>query len=348
MKVLIAAAKTGGHVYPAVSVATEFIENGHEVIFIGTNSLIEKEALKSSPQIHYESIDMHGYRGNGILRKLLVLLKLPLNIISLIRIILKNKVDSVIVFGGFISIPAYLASIILYKPLYVHEQNTVLGSANKIASKFAKKVFLGLPLHNNNIRGSELVGNPIRECFVPSKDRDNEKKIKIYVTGGSQGAKYLNDNLPALLNSLEYPIEIKHQCGKGKKDSVIDLYGNNNNIQVQEFYNDPNLLIDWCDFVISRSGALSISETISMQKGALMIPLPSAIDNHQFFNAKYIEDENMGLIHEEKDGLESLKTKITNILRDKKYLKWQEANKNINHRDAANKIFRLIEQERVQ
>lgn len=79
-----------------------------------------------------------------------------------------------------------------------------------------------------------------------------------------------------------------------------------------------------------------------------MIPLPSAIDNHQFFNAKYIEDENMGLIHEEKDGLESLKTKIINILRDKKYLKWQEANKNINHRDAANKIFRLIEQERVQ
>ena len=136
MNILIAAAKTGGHIYPAVSVGSEFIDNSHNVIFLGSNNILEKNALKNQPDIQYESILMKGFRGNGLASKLLVLFNLPLNIYTLIKLIKKNNIDIVIVFGGFITIPVSLAALILRKPIYVHEQNTILGSANKISSNF--------------------------------------------------------------------------------------------------------------------------------------------------------------------------------------------------------------------
>jgi UDP-N-acetylglucosamine--N-acetylmuramyl-(pentapeptide) pyrophosphoryl-undecaprenol N-acetylglucosamine transferase len=217
MNILIAAAKTGGHIYPAVSVGSEFIHNNHNVIFLGSNNTLEKNALKNQPNIQYESIPMKGFRGNGLVSKLLVLFNLPLNIYTLIKLIKKNNVDIVIVFGGFITIPASFAALILRKPIYVHEQNTILGSANKISSIFSKKNFLGMPLHNNNLKKSEIVGNPIRNSFIPLMQKTYDENVHIYITGGSQGAKYLNDNLPEILKDINHPVFIKHQCGSGKK-----------------------------------------------------------------------------------------------------------------------------------
>ena len=342
MNILIAAAKTGGHIYPAVSVGSEFIHNNHNVIFLGSNNTLEKNALKNQPDIQYESIPMKGFRGNGLVSKLSVLLNLPLNIYSLIKLIKKNNVDIVIVFGGFITIPASFAALILRKPIYVHEQNTILGSANKISSIFSKKNFLGMPLHNNNLKKSEIVGNPIRNSFIPLMQKKDNENVHIYITGGSQGAKYLNDNLPEILKDINHPVFIKHQCGSGKKEEVVKLYEGFENVEVEEFFDNPNLLIDWSDFVISRSGALSLSETMSMNKGSLMIPLPNAIDNHQFFNAKYIEEKGMGIIHEQKNGIENLKAVINLILNEKKYLVWQKINFEINHTDAAKNIVSSI------
>ena len=342
MNILIAAAKTGGHIYPAVSVGSEFIHNNHNVIFLGSNNTLEKNALKNQPNIQYESIPMKGFRGNGLVSKLSVLFNLPLNIYSLIKLIKKNNVDIVIVFGGFITIPASFAALILRKPIYVHEQNTILGSANKISSIFSKKNFLGMPLHNSNLKKSEIVGNPIRNSFIPLMQKTYDENVHIYITGGSQGAKYLNDNLPEILKDINHPVFIKHQCGSGKKEEVVKLYEGFENVEVEEFFDKPNLLIDWSDFVISRSGALSLSETMSMNKGSLMIPLPNAIDNHQFFNAKYIEEKGMGIIHEQKNGIENLKAVINLILNEKKYLVWQKINLEINHTDAAKNIVSSI------
>lgn len=342
MNILIAAAKTGGHIYPAVSVGSEFIHNNHNVIFLGSNNTLEKNALKNQPNIQYESIPMKGFRGNGLVSKLLVLFNLPLNIYTLIKLIKKNNVDIVIVFGGFITIPVSFAALILRKPIYVHEQNTILGSANKISSIFSKKNFLGMPLHNSNLKKSEIVGNPIRNSFIPLMQKKDNENVHIYITGGSQGAKYLNDNLPEVLRDIKHPVFIKHQCGSGKKEEVVKLYEGFENVEVEEFFDNPNLLIDWSDFVISRSGALSLSETISMNKGSLMIPLPNAIDNHQFFNAKYIEEKGMGIIHEQKNGIENLKAVINLILNEKKYLVWQKINFEINHTDAAKNIVSSI------
>ena len=342
MNILIAAAKTGGHVYPATEVSKEFINNGHKAIFLGTNNLIERNAIKDISEIQYEHIGMNGYRGNSILSKVLVLLSLPINVFKVLKILWNNKVDSIIVFGGFISIPAAIAGLILLKPIYVHEQNTVLGSANKIISKFSKKIFLGMPLHKKNLKRSEVIGNPIRKSFVSKIQNRTDDYVKIYITGGSQGAKYLNDNLPPIFNDINIPISIRHQCGKGKKPGVEKLYANFKEVEVKEFFDNPNSQIDWADFIISRAGALSLSEIISMKKGTLMIPLPNAVDNHQLLNARYIEKDGIGLVHEQEYGIDILKNSIKNIIETKEYLIWQQAEFKTNHMDAAHKIFTSV------
>ena len=141
---------------------------------------------------------------------------------------------------------------------------------------------------------------------------------------------------------------VKHQSGKGKDKDLKDFYKKFNiEAEVKEFYENPESLISWSDFVISRAGALSVSEVTSLSKGLLMIPLPSAIDNHQLYNAKHIEDLNMGLIHEEKDGLDALKKKISTIVNQKTYNTWK-LHRNKHHLESASiiagKVIEYLEQ----
>ena len=168
------------------------------------------------------------------------------------------------------------------------------------------------------------------------------------ITGGSQGSEYINTNIPMAFEGLRKKILVKHQSGKGKDKDLKDFYKKFNiEAEVKEFYENPESLISWSDFVISRAGALSVSEVTSLSKGLLMIPLPSAIDNHQLYNAKHIEDLNMGLIHEEKDGLDALKKKISTIVNQKTYNTWK-LHRNKNHLESASiiagKVIEYLEQ----
>jgi UDP-N-acetylglucosamine--N-acetylmuramyl-(pentapeptide) pyrophosphoryl-undecaprenol N-acetylglucosamine transferase len=241
-------------------------------------------------------------------------------------------------FGGFITVPVGIAFLISRKPIFIHEQNAVLGSANKLLGKFSKIIFSAFKL-KETFKNICITGNPIREEFRTNTPKENYSEItKIYITGGSQGSEYINTNIPMAFEGLSKKILVKHQCGKGKDKYLKDLYKKFNiEAEVKDFYENPESLISWSDFVISRAGALSVSEVTSLSKGLLMIPLPSAIDNHQFYNAKHIEDLNMGLIHEEKDGLDILKKKISTIVNQKTYNTWK-INRNKNHLESASII----------
>lgn len=163
----------------------------------------------------------------------------------------------------------------------------------------------------------------------------NHDPVRIYITGGSQGSEFINKNVPIALNQLNIPLEVKHQSGNGKSLGIKELYSSNISIEVEEFYNSPHELILWSDFIISRAGALSLSEAISLKRGSLMIPLPSAIDNHQLLNAKYISDLDMGLIHTELESFKSLSQKLKHIIKKKLYLKWTKTETNLDHFQAA-------------
>jgi UDP-N-acetylglucosamine--N-acetylmuramyl-(pentapeptide) pyrophosphoryl-undecaprenol N-acetylglucosamine transferase len=267
-----------------------------------------------------------------------------INIFKVYFLIKRKNIKCIVTFGGFITVPVGLAGWFSRTKVFTHEQNSVMGSANKLLSKFATINFLAFPIIGNVSR-SLISGNPIRIPFNIDKvqeDNRDTNKIKIYITGGSQGAKYFNETLPKSFEGVEDLVQIKHQCGNGNLNEVQNLYARTNiDFSVLEFCKDPSLEIQWADFVISRSGALTISEVSSLSKGMLMIPLPSSIDNHQYLNAKHILDIKMGIIHEEADGINKLNEKIKKIINDKAYLNWQKQT-NTSHKNATKFILNNI------
>lgn len=342
MKFLIVAAKTGGHVFPAAVISKELIKKNHKVILIGTGSEIERNAFKELNTISYE-LSLEGFRGSNLINKIKFLFKALINIFKVIEIINKEKIDGMIGFGGFITIPAGIACWIRRKPIFIHEQNAVIGSANKFLKKISKIIFLGLPIEN--LKNAILTGNPIRESFIDHKEylHDNKSVIKIYITGGSQGAEYINKEVPRIFKNLPYDIKIIHQCGKDNFQEVNNLYSLDRvNAEISEFYQNPIDKILWSDFVISRGGALSLSEITSLKRGIVIIPLPTSIDNHQVENAKSIENIKMGIMHEQKSHINQLQEKLKNIIENKIYLDWQNI-KNNQHINASKRIVGHIE-----
>ena len=322
MKFLIVAAKTGGHVFPALAISEELIKSNHEVTILGTGSDIENKAFKDLNSKTFKLL-IQGFRGNNALIKLKVLFQVFINIFKVIKILRNEKIDAMIGFGGFITVPAGLACWIIKKPIFIHEQNSVLGSANKILSKISKINFLGMPI--KNINNSIISGNPIRESFFNyDEENENNESINIYITGGSQGADYINKNIPKALKGFSN-INIKHQSGRNNSDEVKETYLHNNiDAEVLDFYSNPQQQIFWSDFVISRAGALSLAEITSMNKGILMIPLPNSIDDHQLKNAESIQAEGMGIIHQQNDHIDSLVQKLEEIIINKYYDNWKK------------------------
>ena len=322
MKFLIVAAKTGGHVFPALAISEELIKSNHEVTILGTGSDIENKAFKDLNSKTYKLL-IQGFRGNNALIKLKVLFQVFINIFKVIKILRNEKIDAMIGFGGFITVPAGLACWIIKKPIFIHEQNSVLGSANKILSKISKINFLGMPI--KNINNSIISGNPIRESFFNyDEENENNESINIYITGGSQGADYINKNIPKALKGFSN-INIKHQSGRNNSNKVREIYLHNNiDAEVLDFYSNPQQQIFWSDFVISRAGALSLAEITSMNKGILMIPLPNSIDDHQLKNAESIQAEGMGIIHQQNDHIDSLVKKLEEIIINKYYDNWKK------------------------
>ena len=177
-----------------------------------------------------------------------------------------------------------------------------------------------------NINNSVISGNPIRESFFNNckEHASSNKDINIYITGGSQGADYINKNIPIALKGFSN-INVKNQSGKNNSNKVREIYLSNNiEAEVLDFYSNPEQEILWSDFVISRAGALSLAEITSMNRGILMIPLPTAIDNHQFKNAESISVEGMGIIHQQNDHIDSLVQKLEEIIINKYYDNWKK------------------------
>jgi UDP-N-acetylglucosamine--N-acetylmuramyl-(pentapeptide) pyrophosphoryl-undecaprenol N-acetylglucosamine transferase len=340
MKFLISAAGTGGHVFPAIELSKECIAKNNEVIWVGTKTGIENRVLPKN--IKLLTIPMSGFRGKNFILKIVSLFGLIASTFQSIYYIFRNNIDYVVCFGGYISLPVGLSAWICRKPLFLHEQNAVIGTSNRLLIKFSKLIFLGFPINEPTRGNMLLVGNPIKKSNKYSSLDGNQRPLRIYVTGGSLGSEYINQNIPIALNSLELPIEVRHQSGKGKSSGIKELYSSKILAEITEFYDSPQDSILWSDFIISRAGAISLSEAISLNRGALMIPLPSAIDNHQVLNAINISELEMGVVHEESESIESLSEKLKNIIEKKLHIQWSETVNNIDHFQAARRMLTSI------
>jgi UDP-N-acetylglucosamine--N-acetylmuramyl-(pentapeptide) pyrophosphoryl-undecaprenol N-acetylglucosamine transferase len=319
--VLIAAGGTGGHVYPALAVADYLREQDVKVTWVGTAKGLEHRVVPAA-NIPLELISISGLRGKGLLNLIFVPMKLVVAIFQTLKIFLKVKPDAVLGMGGFVSGPCGLAAYILRKPLYLHEQNAIPGLTNKVLSYLATTVMQAFP---NSFKGNKNIiptGNPIRKDIseLPKPDSRMAKRtdnIRLLIIGGSLGAQALNENVPQALSDIKKELQpnVWHQTGKNKLDTTMTNYKKVNvEAKVTEFIEDMAEAYAWADLVICRAGALTISELANAGIGAILVPYPYAVDDHQTANAHYLTNVGAAILIQQDQLVPKLKESITELL----------------------------------
>jgi len=297
---------TGGHVFPALAVAHYLQRGGFEVQWLGTRRGIEARIVPAADiPIHY--IAASGLRGKNLAATVLGVARLILSLLQALAVIVKMRPVCVLGMGGFVSAPGGLAAWLLRRPLVIHEQNAVAGSSNKLLARFASRVLAAYPIALGRSR-AEHVGNPVRdeisELPVPSERYRSGAALKVLVVGGSLGAKAINDVIPAalaLIDGYRRP-QVRHQTGSKHLDSVKQTYSE---LAVEEhceaFIDDMPAAYRWADLIVCRAGALTIAEITAVGLASILIPLPSAIDDHQRENARWLTDNDAGLLLQQQD-----------------------------------------------
>mgnify|MGYP000565371964 CR=1 FL=1 len=289
---LIMAGGTGGHVYPALATASKLMQQKDNVVWLGSVGGMEETVVKNAG-IQFYGISVKGVRGKGLVSKLLSPIRILWAIVQALKVIMKVKPDVVLGMGGFASGPGGFAARILGKPLLVHEQNAVAGMTNRILAKFATKVMTAFPGAFKERVEVNQTGNPLREAIIdiyyqPQVAIPQNRRIKLLVLGGSLGAMGLNLGVPAAIAKLDKDLqpEIWHQTGKNKEKETEDSYRSHVvDAKISAYIDDMAMAYQWADLVICRAGALTISELCITGLGAILVPYPYAVDDHQTKNA---------------------------------------------------------------
>ena len=302
-KIVIFAAGTGGHIYPGISIAKKIIQNNVSVVWIGTKKGIENKIV-SKEKIPIEHINFSGIRGKGYLEYLKLPFYLLKAIIEAVVVIRKHKPDLALSMGGYIGFPCGLAAYLLRVPIIIHEQNIIFGMSNNVLRHISKKVILGLPM-NLCQKKYKYLGNPCRFENSKIKKRINNKKFNILIVGGSLGAKIFNEIVPQAIHSLkkmtDKEIDIIHQTGKTYKIAADQYKSIGIDVDVREYIESIKEAYEWCDIVICRGGAITISEIMNLGKASIIVPYPYATDNHQMKNSKYLQNNNAAIIINQKN-----------------------------------------------
>jgi len=289
---LIMAGGTGGHVFPALATAKLLMARHDKVVWLGSVGGMEESVVKQAG-IPFHGISVRAFRGKSFFTKLLAPLRILYAVFQAFRVILSVKPDAVLGMGGFASGPGGFAARLMGKPLLIHEQNAVAGLTNRILAKMATSVMSAFPGAFGGDVDAKLIGNPLREdiCelhFQPRSEVAQERRIRILVLGGSLGAASLNDVIPMAIGDIEEEIRPKvwHQTGRNKNNGVEEAYKQVEvDAKVSEFISDMSEAYKWADLVICRAGALTISELCTVGLGAILVPYPYAVDDHQTMNA---------------------------------------------------------------
>ena len=302
MKALILAGGTGGHVYPALSVAKELKRNEFTISWIGKKKSLESN-LSKKEGFNFISLNAKGFKGKNIFGKIISLIYLDINVFKSIFIIKKVKPDIVFSTGGYVSLAPALASYLLSIPLFIHEQNSVPGLVNRILNRLSKKTFEAFPGSFDKSSKIHTVGNPVRPEII--KNPEDKPTIKdhfnILILGGSQGSEQLNEIIIKSFKgkTVSSNWRIIHQIGHCDQAPIIELYSAQSfKYEVVPYIENIAKAYHECDLVIGRSGAMTISEICSSAKPSILLPLPWAADNHQYFNAKFLQAKKASILLE--------------------------------------------------
>jgi len=293
--ILIMAGGTGGHVFPALAVARALRGCNQEIVWLGSRHGIETE-LVPRDGFPLEATRVAGLRGKGIGSWLVAPLKLIIAIFDALRVVHRCRPKLVLGMGGFASGPGGLAAWMLGKPLIIHEQNSVAGLTNRLLAGLAREVLEAFPGSFSAGTNARLVGNPVRAAIAalpePAARLGGRRgHIRVLVLGGSQGARVLNETVPPAISLLgaDHQCVVWHQSGRTDFERTREAYSSAGiDARVEAFIDDVAECYGWADIVICRAGALTISELTAAGLGAILVPYPTAVDDHQTKNARYL------------------------------------------------------------
>lgn len=336
MRLVIAGGGTGGHLFPGIAVAEEFLsrDSGNEVLFVGTERGIEARVL---PRLGFrlELISAAGIRGKGGLSQAKGLAMLLYGYVQSRKILKAFQPDRVLGVGGYASGPVVLAARGMQIRRYIHEQNAIPGVTNKILARFAEEVFISLDEAEKFFpKGKTLLtGNPVRKEILaatenppalsgtPLCQRGEGEDFSLLVFGGSAGAHSVNQAmigaLPHLANFRE-KLAITHQTGENDLDEVREAYRREGfRAEVVPFIEDMAAAYRAASLVVCRAGATTLAEVTACGKACIFIPYPHAVDDHQRRNAEALLKKGacFMLLEQELSG-ESLARMIIELMED--------------------------------
>ena len=291
MKLLIAAGGTGGHIYPGIAVANEIMARHpeSEIMFVGTARGLEKRII---PENGFPLALIHssGLKNVGIVGKLKGMLILPNSFREAWKILRDFRPDVVVGAGGYVTGPVLLMAHFMGFPTLVMDQNALPGFTNRQLARFVDKAALTFDVSLRFFGDKGVVtGNPVRQEFFELADRELGKPVKVLVFGGSQGSAAINNAVIAALPLLrEAGVEFIHQTGESGYDTVKQAYdeGGWENADIRPYITNMVDAFESADIIISRGGATTCFEAAAAGKPAIMIPLPTAADDHQRNNAE--------------------------------------------------------------
>lgn len=332
-RIIISGGGTGGHIFPALAIADSLREKlpQADILFIGARGKMEMQKV---PAHGYpiKGLPIRGFQRGKIWKNLDFPLKLAISLIKAWIIVRNFKPGVAIGTGGYASGPTLRVAAARGIPILIQEQNSFPGITNRLLGKYANRVCVAYPGMGKYFEKSKIVlaGNPVRKAIFKDPAKKNEGLAAfgleaglpvVLVVGGSQGAKAINETIT---NSLEvfvkHNIQLIWQTGSPYYPtacaSIKDT--NNHSIQVYDFITSMGLAYNTADVIVSRAGAIAISEICMVQKPVIFVPLPTAAEDHQTKNAQALVDKKAALLVKNSVAKDNLARQIIHLLNDKK------------------------------
>jgi UDP-N-acetylglucosamine--N-acetylmuramyl-(pentapeptide) pyrophosphoryl-undecaprenol N-acetylglucosamine transferase len=345
--VLIMAGGTGGHIFPGLAVANVLRQKGVPVRWLGAKGGMEARTVPEAG-IELDLVNITGLRGNGLVRWVRMPLMLARAVWQARRLLAANRPGCAVSFGGYAAAPGGIAAWTKGIPVLVHEQNRIPGMTNRLLSRFSRRILQGFPGTFPDDMSPIDSGNPVRrevaEITEPQiRLAGRSGPVRVLITGGSQGARVLNETVPAAFGLLlsATAIEIRHQAGAKQVEQAREAYaGAGVEAKIEPFIEDMAAAYTWADLVICRSGALTVAELAAAGVASVLVPYPHAVDDHQTRNAEYLSSGNAAIILPQASlDPQALAAELKPLLSDReKLLAMATAARQLAFKDAAEKV----------
>jgi len=353
MKVMIAAGGTGGHIYPGIAVANEILRRdaSSEVLFVGTSRGLETKIV---PENGFQLALIHsvGLKNVGVKGKIKGLMTLPRSFIEARRLLKEFRPSVVVGAGGYVSGPVLMMAVVMGVPTLVMDSNALPGFTNRRLAKFVDRAALtfqeALPFFGKK---GTVTGNPVRKEFFEVKPKERNGQTSVLVFGGSQGARAINNAMIGALdhlNGTRETMRVVHQTGEADFEKVRTAYSEHGweSADVRPYISDMMHEFERANILICRAGATTCAEIAAAGKAAIMIPLPTAADDHQRKNAEAMQNAGAAkmIIQDQlsPEGLASTLAELSNS--PETIAKMEQAAKNLSREDAAGATVDIIEE----